>query len=136
MPIMTHQNAQKRAPLGVAQIASRAEGIRYALLDATLLRREAELVLATLPLGCDLLAWSPEGFTIAAVSSVLADEAGREVNVHRASLLAPLAESPQREDWTWVAVEELLGLGPAREWAVAWARAEGGRQHHAPVLVS
>jgi hypothetical protein len=128
---MTHQIAQKVAPSGEAILwLERAVEIRAALLDARLLRREAKSVLSSLPLGCDLLAWSPEGFAIAAVASVVADDLGREVNVHHASLIAPLAPLPDRGRWSWVAVEELLGLGPVRSWAAEWAYERGGWQHH------
>ena len=136
--IMTPQTSQRGATIrATISAVERAAELRAALLDDQILRREATLVLDVLPSGCDLIAWSPEGFTVAAVASVLAREQDREVRVHRASLLAPLAASPRLgAGWTWVTVEELLGLGHPRSWAIHWAEARGGQPHRGPVLVT
>lgn len=125
--IMTHQNAQKVATL-VSHPTRRAAEIRAVLDDPKRLRLEATRVLDALPRGCDLLAWSPEGATIAAVASVIADEAGRRVRARRASMLEPLHKADGKS-WVWVSVEELLGCGHVRTWAVEWAHGQGGRPH-------
>jgi hypothetical protein len=129
-----HQSAQKVANFA-AQPVDRAGQLRHALSDPTLLRREAQALLVAVPAGCDLLAWSPEGATIAAVASVLAEQAGRRLSVHRASLLEPLAPLPS-DDWTWLSVEEILGVGRPRTWAVEWARTHGGRLHIEPMTLA
>lgn len=122
---MAHQNAQKVAR-DRADVLDRAAELRRVLGHPRELRDEAERLLAVVPNGCDLLAWSPEGYNVALVAAVLADEIGRELIVHRASLVTPLAPSLRRKPWTWACAEELLGLGPPRAWAAAWATAQQG----------
>jgi hypothetical protein len=104
----------------------RAGEIRAALGCPRALCREAERLLAAVPADCDVLAWSPEGYNIALVASVLAHEMGRSLTVHRASLVAPLAPPLRADPWVWVSAEELLGLGAPRTWATTWAAAQRG----------
>jgi len=126
---MAHQKAQKRAR-SRATLVARGAALREALQHSLPLRREAERLLAAVPRTCsDLLAWSPEGYNVALVASVLADEQRRHIAVHRASLIAPLAPRLRTDAWTWVSVEELLGFGPPRSWAIAWAESRGGMAH-------
>jgi hypothetical protein len=126
---MTHQNAQKVAPIGAKQL-DRVATIRAALHDPAQLRTQAERLLAGVPAGCsDLLAWSPEGYSIALVASVLAKQAGRDVVAHHASLVTPLAPAARKTTWAWISVEESLGLGSTRHWAQAWATSRGGVPH-------
>jgi hypothetical protein len=95
-----------------------------------LLRGEAERLLEATPHDCrDLLAWSAEGYAVGLIASVLAEAAGRELQVHRASLVAPLATSPRTSAWAWLCAEELLGIGGARAWATSWATTRGGRPY-------
>ena len=122
---MAHRIAKKVAH-DRAHLLDRVAELRNALGRQTDLREEAERLLAAVPPRCDLLAWSPEGYNVALVASVLADQAGRELLVHYASLVAPLARSPRRRAWRWVSAEELLGLGPPRAWASAWAADRNG----------
>jgi hypothetical protein len=132
MHIMTHQTAQKVAQSRAQTRINRAAEIRASLRDSAATHREVEKVLADLPTDCDLLAWSTEGYAVALAAAVIGHTDGRRIRVHRASLLTPLAltSAPERNRaWTWVAVEELLGLGPPRHWALEWARARGGREH-------
>jgi hypothetical protein len=121
---VTHQFAEKVAEFA-AQPFDRAEELRLALTDPTLLRREAQSLVDAVPRGCDLLAWSPEGATIAAVASVLAEEEGQRLVVRHASLLEPLARTTSTE-WSWVSAEEILGVGRPRTWAVEWAKTHCG----------
>jgi hypothetical protein len=123
---MTHRNAQKIAHSG-ATTFERAASIRAALRDPGALRDEAKALLEAIPAGCtDLLAWSPEGYNVALVASVLAAEGMRRVTVHQASMLSPLAPRLRETTWAWASVEQLLGLGPARGWAETWATSRGG----------
>lgn len=122
---MAHQNAEKVAQ-NAAPFLDRALELRTALGRPDALRREAERLLQALPAGCDLLTWSPEGYNIALVASVIGDGLGQRVIVHRASLVAPLAPPVRIHAWTWVCAEELLGLGPPRTWATTWAESRYG----------
>jgi hypothetical protein len=127
---MMHENAQKIAQKRAHEDArlDRLDEVRLALADAALLRREAEQLLDAIPRECtDLLAWSAEGYAVALVSAVIADERSREIKVHRASLLAPLAPPLRTAPWTWVCAEELLRFGDTRAWATAWAATRGGQ---------
>jgi hypothetical protein len=67
---------------------------------------------------------------------VLADESGRQLTVHRASLVAPLAPCLRAATWTWVSAEELLGLGAPRSWAIAWAEAQRGMLYRGSVSLA
>jgi len=122
---MAHQNAQQVA-IDRADLVDRAAQLRSALARPAGLREQAERLLDAVPDGCDVLAWSPEGFSVALVASVLAEQAGRELIVHRASLVAPLAQPLRDEAWTWLCAEEVLGFGAVRGWAAAWAAARRG----------
>lgn len=132
---MAHQIAQKVAPNGAALLDRVAE-LRVSLGRPPLLRREAARLLDAVPDECtDVVAWSPEAYSVALVASVLADEDERELTVHYASLLTPLAPRQRHGVWTWVSAEELLGLGPPRVWAVRWAIERGGTSHNSSGVV-
>jgi hypothetical protein len=130
---MAQRNAQKMATKEAPNVSARAAELRTALGRPSALRAEAERLLDHTPAGCDLLAWSPEGYNVALVASVIADENRRSLTVHRASLIAPLAPRLREEPWRWVSVEELLGLGGVRGWATAWATAHGGKAYRSAV---
>jgi hypothetical protein len=132
---MAHQNAEKVAQ-DVAHVLDRANKIRAAVGHPPALRDEAERLLHATPPDCDLLAWSPEGYNIALVASVLADGIGREIRVHHASLVEPLAPVLRGDPWVWISAEELLGLGEPRAWATAWAAARGGTPHDSVVSLA
>jgi hypothetical protein len=105
----------------------RAAQLRAAIRDCSQLLAEAERILEAVPDGCDiLLAWSDEGCAVAAAASALAADRGRRLNFERASHLVPLSPAPA-ETWSFVSVEQLLGLGDVRPWARRWAHDRGGR---------
>lgn len=109
--------------------------MRAILGQPAALRVEAEDLLESCPGDCaDVLAWSPEGYAVALVASVLAEARGRDLVAHRASLVTPLARPLRTERWTWASAEELLGLGPVRSWASAWAATQGGAPHGESVV--
>jgi hypothetical protein len=122
---MSNQNVQKVAYSG-AELIDRIAELRAALGRPSELRERAEELLNAVPGNCDVLAWSPEGYNVALVASVLAEQAGRAFVVHRASIVAPLAAPVRREPWAWLSAEEILGFGATRSWAAAWAAARGG----------
>lgn len=131
---MAHQIAQKVAPSGAA-LLDRAAELRASLGRPALLRDEAERLLSSVPGDCnDVVAWSPEGYNVSLVASVLAEQDDRELIVHYASLHAPLAPPLRAGSWTWVSAEELLGLGPPRVWASKWAVQRGGVRHEMSVV--
>lgn len=106
---------------------ARASELRAAIREPALLLAEAERVLRLVPDECDtLLAWSDEGYAVAAAASVLAAGRGTDLALERASHLAPLAPAPALA-WSWASVEQLLGLGEVRPWARQWADDRGGR---------
>jgi hypothetical protein len=123
---MAHQLEQKVALLGASRL-DRIDEVRHALGEPSLLRHEAERLLGAIPAECeDLLTWSDEGYGSGLVASVLSDELGRELRVHRASLVGPLAPRLRETSWSWVCAEELLGVSEVRGWASDWAAARGG----------
>jgi hypothetical protein len=102
--------------------------VRAAISDPERLRNEAERLVEAVPDDCqDVLTWSDEGYAVSLVASVLALDVGRELVVHRASMLAPLAPLLRAAVWSWVCAEELLGVGHTRAWAAHWAARRGGR---------
>jgi hypothetical protein len=124
-----HSSAQEAARLDAVS------EIRLALCEPELLREKAEALLAAMPNDCDLLAWSPEGYAVALVTSILGREVDRDMKVHHASLVAPLAPRIRDGAWSWVCAEEILGFGPVRSWAADWAKHRGGRQQRGSNLV-
>lgn len=105
----------------------RTEQLRAAIRDGGLLLDEAERVLDAVPVGCDiLLAWSDEGHAVAAAAAAVAASRGRRLSLERAAHLAPLVPARVR-GWSFVSVEQLLGLGDVRPWARRWATDRGGR---------
>ena len=127
---MAHQNTQRVACLIGGERLDRIAVIRKALTQPALLRTEAERLLSRIPDDChDVLSWSTEGHAIALAAAVLGQGQRREVVVHRASLVAPLAPRAREGEWRWVCAEEILGLGPARSWAVEWASERCGARH-------
>src|SRR5687767_13795687 len=106
---------------------ARAEQLRASTRDGSLLLAEAERVLSAMPDGCDvLLAWSNEGHAVAAAAAAFAAGRGKLLRPERASHLAPLAPAPVSA-WSFVSVEQLLGLGDIRPWARRWAEDRGGQ---------
>jgi hypothetical protein len=104
-----------------------ANHLRTVARDPAELSMTAKRLLATVPDNCDVLvAWSNEGFGIAAAAAVLANEDGRRLGVERASHVAPLGPAPAAQ-WTWINVEHALGVGAVRPWAKDWAERRGGR---------
>jgi hypothetical protein len=134
---MTLEIAQEFAPTTAQELArlDAVSEIRIALSEPEVLRERADALLAAVPEDCDLLTWSPEGHSVALVASIVGLEADRDVKVHHASLLAPLATRLREDAWSWVCAEEILGFGPVRSWAIDWARQRGGRQRLGSTLV-
>ena len=128
--------AADSAPTTGVAVFERAGSLRAALGQPHLLRREAERLLAAVPRGCDLLAWSPDAYTVAVVASALGAGTGRGVVAHRASHLAPHPPPLRTGPWTWVSAEELLGLGAPRAWVREWASAHGGVPHREPLALA
>ncbi len=112
----------------------RAQDLRAAVADPYELVATAKRVIHALPDDCrHLVAFCPEGYALGAAAVTLARTEGRDVRVHRASLVAPLAQGPQESSWHWMSVEEAFGLGPVRSWVVDWAHERGGAEPSTPV---
>lgn len=100
--------------------------LRDALNDPARLLREAEGVLAGTPDRCQsLVSFCEEGAVIGAVCSAIAEQRGRRLPAKRASLLRPLSGVQEDAGWTWLSVEDALGLGAPRQWVREWADAHG-----------
>lgn len=111
----------------------RVQQLRNAVVDPVSLVSIANELLAVTPARCtQLVAFCPEGHAVAAAAAAVALAEGRELGVHLASHLAPLASGPSRESWQWVSVENALGLGPVRPWVARWALQRGGGDPLAP----
>lgn len=105
----------------------RVSELRQALQTAEGLVAEANRLLAEVPSECDaVVAFSEEGYAVAAAASVAAKGKGRNLAAHRASTLRPLAPAPHSHGWKWSSAEEALGIGPARQWVLEWAEGRGG----------
>lgn len=112
---------------------ARVQQLRAAVVDPVALVAEANQLLMLTPRQCThLIAFCPEGHAVASAAATLALADGRELGVHLASHLAPLAPAPAREGWRWMSVEQALGLGPVRPWVARWARQRGGEEALAP----
>jgi hypothetical protein len=119
--------------IDIEERVARAQQLRAAIGEPAGLVGEARRLLAATPAACThLVAFSSEGFAVAAVTTALALEGGRELGVERASHLAPLDPGPEREQWRWMSVEQALGLGQARPWVRQWAAQRGGGEPLAP----
>jgi hypothetical protein len=104
----------------------RAQRLRTVVRDPVKLAAEAGRLLRLVPDSCDVLvSWSNEGFAIGAAAAVIALDEGRQLSIERASHLRPLDSIPA-SSWTWVNVEEALGIGDVRPWAKEWALRRGG----------
>lgn len=112
----------------------RAQRLRATVADPVELVATAKRVIDALPDGCrHLVAFCPEGYALGAAAMTLACSEGRDVRVHRASLVAPLAQGPQEPGWHWMNVEEAFGLGRVRSWVVEWAHQRGGAEPSTPI---
>lgn len=108
--------------------------LRTAIEDPPLLAAVATRLLSATPPHCGrFVAFSPEGHAIAVAASTVAFTQRRTIPVARATHLSPLRRVAPAEPWTWLGVEEALGLGATRGWVVRWARANGAGQQLAPL---
>jgi hypothetical protein len=107
---------------------AQADALRAMVRDPDELARAASALAGDTPDRTILLAWSNEGFAVAAACSVVALRLGKQLTAERASHVAPLAPSPSATGWRWRGVEEALGFGPTRQWALEWATVRGGQQ--------
>ncbi len=110
--------------------------IRADLADPARLALLADRVLRLVPKEAPaLVAWTPEGHVVAGVASVVARASGRELCAVNASHVAPLGKGPSLPvDWAWASVEEALGFGPPRPWALNWVTAAGGQREPQPLV--
>jgi hypothetical protein len=104
---------------------TRAQSLREDLRDPVRLEQITRQALSRLPETCEVVvAFSVEGYAVAAACSALAMEEGRPIRIERATLLAPLA-SGDFDGSSWASIEEALGFGPPRSWVVEWAESRG-----------
>jgi hypothetical protein len=108
--------------------------LRRELSNPEELHRRAGGVLDRTPLSCQVLvAFSNEGYAIGVAAACLAFRRGRRLEIHRASLLRPLAPACEVPGWSWMNVEEALGLGPVRSWVRGWADERGAGRRLPPM---
>src|SRR5689334_7772169 len=93
------------------KIIQRVGELRSRIAEPALLVHEAQEVLGATPSSCEVLvAFSDEGHAVATACCALGFPK-RQLRVERASLLKPLEEGRGAVGWTWLGVEEALGLG-------------------------
>jgi hypothetical protein len=102
--------------------------LRRTLRDPDELAQLSDELAAEVPADCVLLAWSEEGFALATACAVAAYSQEKELKPERISHSASYDPTPMSTPWRWVSIEAMVGLGPTRPWAVAWAKARGGQQ--------
>jgi hypothetical protein len=113
--------------IDIARRCDRAQELRAIVVQPLALAACARQLLAEIPPSCEyLVAFSVEGYAVGAATSALSAADGRLVHLLRASHIAPLSPHPESRSWSWMNVEEALGLGPPRSWVVAWSRERGG----------